>query len=543
MSRLLRLSPLMLALGMIASLITLARGKDDAVAEKPQSEAADKASVSSSTDQTAVERALAQPADLDFVETPLKDVAASIAKKSGINVLLDNKAITDAGGSADTPITFAVKRIPLRSALRLMLQEHELNFIVEPGVDNVLIITSDTKAKEFVVTRIYDAHDLTTRPARKFTENQSNLDELIDLITSNVAPTTWSDAGGTGSIIPFGTQLIVSQTAEIHDQVANIFSGLRQSRDVPQKIVDDGGRLSPRLSGGAAEIYKLLGKRRDLDYVETPLKDVGKSVSIAAGVPIEFDLKAMTDAGAALDLPITFTIKNVRLDYALRVMLEEHELNYIIDHEVLLITSDTKAKEFVVTDYYPVGDLIGDTSGKTAKEINDAYESLTDAIKTTIAPTSWSDSGGTGDVTGFSPCKALVCTQTEEIQGELTALLTKLRAGRTNDSASVQPSPTPGVFATRIYQLAPDHADAAADYVDVIRNLIGTKASTSQGAFVGKVPGAIIARCSPATQERIELLLEELQALPRSPLGSGKSRGGAPIGGLGGGGMSGGGRF
>ena len=39
-------------------------------------------------------------------------------------------------------------------------------------------------------------------------------------------------------------------------------------------------------------------------------------------------------------------------------MLTDHELNFIIDHEVLLITSDTKAKEHVVTKVYPVADLV-----------------------------------------------------------------------------------------------------------------------------------------------------------------------------------------
>ena len=38
--------------------------------------------------------------------------------------------------------------------------------------------------------------------------------------------------------------------------------------------------------------------------------------------------------------------------------MPEHELNYIIDHEVLLITSDAKAKEHVITKVYPVADLV-----------------------------------------------------------------------------------------------------------------------------------------------------------------------------------------
>ncbi len=198
LSRMLRFAPLTAGLVVSAGLLTFGWANDDA----PAGKAADgKEPASSAADQTAVERALSQPADLDFVETPLKDVAAAISKKTGVNVMLDNKAITDAGGAEDTPITFQIKGISLKSALRHLLTEHELNFIVDS--ENVLLITSDTKTKEHVVTRVYDVHDMTA-PVRKFTESQINLDSLVELITSNIAPATWSSAGGTGSIVPFG---------------------------------------------------------------------------------------------------------------------------------------------------------------------------------------------------------------------------------------------------------------------------------------------------------------------------------------------------
>jgi hypothetical protein len=534
MSRFLRCAPLTAAFVVSVGLFSWGWAEDDVPAEKAPA----KESAAPPAEGTPLERALAAPVDWDFVETPLKDVASAIGAKTGINVWLDLKAITDAGGSADTPITFRIKRIPLRSALRLLLTEHELNFIADSDSENVLLITSDTKAKEHVVTQIYDARDL-TRPVVKFTENEPKLDELIDLITSNIAPTSWSSAGGTGEIIPFGTQLIVTQTGEIYEQIGDLFAGLRQMRDAPQKIIDGGGQLAVRSSSNEVEIRKLLGRHHNLDFVETPLKDVLEVLN-KFGISSQLDLKAIIDAGGSADTPITFMVKNLRLDSALRLMLQEHELDYIIDHDVLLITSDTKAKEHVVTDFYPVGDLIGDTSGKTKKEIDDAYENLTGAIKTTIAPTTWTDSGGTGSVTAFPPCKGIVCSQTEGIHDELAALLTKLRAGRTKDSASSQPSQPAVAVATKIYQLAPDHADAAADYVNVIRNLIEPKTWTGRDVYLGKVPGAIIARCSPATHERIELLLDELQALPRPPLGPTKSGGGAPVvGGLGGGGRGG----
>jgi von Willebrand factor type A domain len=110
------------------------------------------------TSEARILKELDEPTDMDFVETPLKDVAAAISiRHNNIPIVLDLKAITDAGGSADTPITFQLKGISLKSALRRMLTDHELNFIID---NEVLLITSDTKAKEHVVTKVYPVADL-----------------------------------------------------------------------------------------------------------------------------------------------------------------------------------------------------------------------------------------------------------------------------------------------------------------------------------------------------------------------------------------------
>jgi hypothetical protein len=42
-----------------------------------------------------------------------------------------------------------------------------------------------------------------------FGGNEADFDSLIDLITSTIAPTTWTDSGGTGSIAPFPTGVYV----------------------------------------------------------------------------------------------------------------------------------------------------------------------------------------------------------------------------------------------------------------------------------------------------------------------------------------------
>jgi autotransporter-associated beta strand protein len=91
-------------------------------------------------------RELHEPTDVDFNETPLRDVVQAVTiRHNNIPILLDVKAIEEAGGSADKPITFSLKGTSLQSALRLMLQEHELGFVVD---HDVLLVTSDKVVKE-----------------------------------------------------------------------------------------------------------------------------------------------------------------------------------------------------------------------------------------------------------------------------------------------------------------------------------------------------------------------------------------------------------
>ena len=68
--------------------------------------------------------------------------------------------------------------------------------------------------------------------------NQADFDSLIDLITSTISPTSWTDSGGTGSIAPFETNLtlVVSQTQEIHEQIADLLQQLRRLQDLQVTI-------------------------------------------------------------------------------------------------------------------------------------------------------------------------------------------------------------------------------------------------------------------------------------------------------------------
>lgn len=67
---------------------------------------------------------------------------------------------------------------------------------------------------------------------------QQNFGPLMELIQSTVAAETWDTVGGQGAIRPFDTNLslVVSQTQEVHDQIADLLEQLRRLQDLQVTI-------------------------------------------------------------------------------------------------------------------------------------------------------------------------------------------------------------------------------------------------------------------------------------------------------------------
>jgi general secretion pathway protein D len=68
--------------------------------------------------------------------------------------------------------------------------------------------------------------------------NMADFASLIELIQNTVEPTTWNTVGGPGAISPFNTNLslVVTQTQEVHEQIADLLDQLRRLQDLQVTI-------------------------------------------------------------------------------------------------------------------------------------------------------------------------------------------------------------------------------------------------------------------------------------------------------------------
>jgi len=110
----------------------------------------------SEAEQKIIEK-LDEPITLEFMDTPLSDVIDFIREVTEVNIVVDRVALDDEGVTTDTPVTINVQNVPLRSALKLLLDPLNLTYLVR---DDVLQITSQSEAGQELIHKVYPVADL-----------------------------------------------------------------------------------------------------------------------------------------------------------------------------------------------------------------------------------------------------------------------------------------------------------------------------------------------------------------------------------------------
>src|SRR6476620_6730033 len=107
-----------------------------------------------------------------------------------------------------------------------------------------------------------------------------------------------------------------------------------------------------------ASVRAALNQTTSFDVVEMPLKDVVLYLTETHNIPIVLSLKKLEEASVSADTPVTKSLRGITLRSALRLILKDLELTYVVRDEVLQITTPEDAESQLITKVYPVGDLV-----------------------------------------------------------------------------------------------------------------------------------------------------------------------------------------
>ncbi|MCG6156638.1 hypothetical protein [Rubinisphaera margarita] len=109
-------------------------------------------------------------------------------------------------------------------------------------------------------------------------------------------------------------------------------------------------------------IRAALEEETELTFVDTPLADALNIIGELHNITILLDVVTLDDEGISSDEPVNIFISGIKLKSALKLMLEQTptpvELTWIIEDEVMKITTLLKAEEVNEFRVYPVTDLV-----------------------------------------------------------------------------------------------------------------------------------------------------------------------------------------
>jgi hypothetical protein len=151
----------------------------------------------------------------------------------------------------------------------------------------------------------------------------------------------------------------------------------------------------------------------------TPLEEIIAFLREEYHVEILLDMVALDELGIGPDEPVSISVRNIRVDQAMRRLLEPLELTCIVEDGVLLITSEDEASTSKLTvAIYDVRDLL----------LKCDFDPLIDIITSTIAPSTWAENGGgEAEIRVYPQRGGLVVSQTISVHEAIAGLLAAMR--------------------------------------------------------------------------------------------------------------------
>lgn len=186
---------------------------------------------------------------LDFVDTPLKEAVTFIGDMLKIDVILD-KRLEDLGVSPDSPITLSLNKreIRARTALEFILQQAspEIDFFAKDGVLTISTSTGTYVTEVYHIANLISNAKVTAASgagglgggglgpaegggggtpgsgADQFGAALSPAEQLRQVVTATVSPSSWSEAGGEGSASVFGNLLVIKHSPKVQREIRNL---------------------------------------------------------------------------------------------------------------------------------------------------------------------------------------------------------------------------------------------------------------------------------------------------------------------------------
>ena len=192
-----------------------------------------------------------------------------------------------------------------------------------------------------------------------------------------------------------------------------------------KRWADANKRGGNKLTEKERKLLKSLNEPVTANWKNSRFEDVIEYLSTVSGQSIILDKKAMDEQEVTYESAVNFTSpRPISFRSALRKVLADMNLTFVIKDELIYVTSPKTAKDMMVTRVYPIGDLVASgfwtdgtrlPPGITMQAEADNARFIIDLIKQSVDPGSWVGEGGQGTITYSPLTKALVIRQSAEV--------------------------------------------------------------------------------------------------------------------------------
>lgn len=342
---------------------------------------------------------------IELRDIPLIQALRIVSQLSTLPVTLDLDALSESQVDIEGRVSIKLNDSTVAQILTTVLEQQQLVFVVE---EDQIVATTPQRRQESRKTQQYDVADLPGLQPQF----------ISGLLRQIVAPASWFQAGGRGTIQVAGNNLIVEQSSAVHRQVQSLLDRLRLARDKS---------VSSAVGGPSELLVKFTPARSKLAqtvsvnfHEDTSLARILEYLEQVGELRIAMDLPALAHAGVSADSPFNLTADRQPLSAALTALLQPRGLTYrIYNDRTLQVTSLRAERQNPEVEIYKVADLAANST---------ATEELAGRIKAQVSPATWRESGGTGVIAIDPSVPCLIVSQTQAIQRQVQEWLGNARA-------------------------------------------------------------------------------------------------------------------
>ena len=397
------------------------------------------------------------------------------------------------GEQAQGPLMGSLKRS--RSSLESYVSQREPLIELQKSNNETLHrIKQEAKHRDRIEQELATISDQFNRlmEERRFSEAEVLAKQAKEMAPENPVSIVMFEKSRLAKQIDFNEKLVENKNQNFLDTLNAVEEGVlnpvtkepiayrdaKSWKDLTNRRAKYGSADNRKRSPEEIRIEKSLSQPISLNFDQKPFREVVEYIHNTADINIVVDQFGLEDRGFTIETPISINLNGIELRKALNLILQDYDLAYLIDNDVLKITSNLRQQGKLEVRTYPVADLVismetsspkssqsmvgnsgngfsgnaqvpngvpgfadptlagldGPISGSNLKDRQQTderkradFNALVNLLTDTIHPESWDSESGLGSVRSHDNTLSLVIRQTQRVHDEIAALLAQLR--------------------------------------------------------------------------------------------------------------------